>query len=250
VLAQLINEACAFAIGSGRPRRGGNNRAHVEKNIRADSGKPRALVGEGSHYPDRAEIYRAPLRQRPGVKKPPSSSKSRLNLRQGRFLAEYLQSHNATKAAIKAGHSPRTAYSQGHDLLKKPEIATAINEALDASAVTAERVVQEAAAIAFLNPQDFYDANGEFLPVKDMPERAARALTGMEVETVFERNVAGKMVPTGALRRKIRFAAKVPALDLLAKHLGLYQRPSAPAAAASGFTIVLHGLNNDETPRK
>lgn len=38
---------------------------------------------------------------------------------------------------------------------------------------------------------------------------------------------------------------KVPALDLLAKHLGLYQRPAAPVAAV-GFKIVIHGLDDDE----
>jgi phage terminase small subunit len=49
-----------------------------------------------------------------------------LNARQARFVAEYLKDPNATKAAKAAGYSEKTAYSQGHDLLKKPEIAAAV----------------------------------------------------------------------------------------------------------------------------
>ena len=35
------------------------------------------------------------------------------------FIKEWLIDHNATKAAIRAGYSPKTAYSQGQRLLKK-----------------------------------------------------------------------------------------------------------------------------------
>lgn len=43
-----------------------------------------------------------------------------------RFVAEYLKDLNATQAAIRAGYSEKTAGSQAHDLLKKPEISEAI----------------------------------------------------------------------------------------------------------------------------
>ena len=46
--------------------------------------------------------------------------------KQQRFVEEYLVDHNATQAAIRAGYSPKTAYSIGHENLKKPEIAAAI----------------------------------------------------------------------------------------------------------------------------
>ncbi len=51
-----------------------------------------------------------------------------LNDRQIRFVQEYCKDFNATQAAIRAGYSEQTAGSQGHDLLKKPEIAEAIEE--------------------------------------------------------------------------------------------------------------------------
>lgn len=51
-----------------------------------------------------------------------------LNDKQLRFIEEYLVDLNATQAAIRAGYSERTAYRQGADLLKKPQVAEAIAE--------------------------------------------------------------------------------------------------------------------------
>lgn len=46
--------------------------------------------------------------------------------KQERFVAEYLIDLNATQAAIRAGYSEKTAYSIGHELLKKPEVASLV----------------------------------------------------------------------------------------------------------------------------
>lgn len=51
-----------------------------------------------------------------------------LNDKQTAFVREYLVDFNATQAAIRAGYSKRTAGSQAHDLLKKPEIQAALSE--------------------------------------------------------------------------------------------------------------------------
>lgn len=51
-----------------------------------------------------------------------------LNDKQAAFVREYLVDFNATQAAIRAGYSKRTAGSQAHDLLKKPEIQDALSE--------------------------------------------------------------------------------------------------------------------------
>ena len=42
------------------------------------------------------------------------------------FCQEYLKEMNATQAAIKAGYSEKTAYSQGQRLLKNVEIKSRI----------------------------------------------------------------------------------------------------------------------------
>jgi len=51
--------------------------------------------------------------------------------KQKRFCDEYLIDCNATQAAIRAGYSPKTAYSIGEENLKKPELKTYIDERLE-----------------------------------------------------------------------------------------------------------------------
>ena len=51
--------------------------------------------------------------------------------RQKKFADEYLIDTNATQAAIRAGYSEKTAYSQGQRMLKNVEVKTYIEEQLD-----------------------------------------------------------------------------------------------------------------------
>ena len=53
---------------------------------------------------------------------------SGLNDGQELFCHEYIKDQNATQAAIRAGYSEKTAYSQGQRLLKKVEAAALIAE--------------------------------------------------------------------------------------------------------------------------
>lgn len=56
-----------------------------------------------------------------------------LTAQQRRFVAEYLKDGNATKAAIRAGYSEKTAEQIGHQLLKKTSVAKAIAQQQKAS---------------------------------------------------------------------------------------------------------------------
>lgn len=51
-----------------------------------------------------------------------------MNARQKRFVSEYIVDQNATQAAIRAGYSEKTAYSQGQRLLKHVEIKSALEK--------------------------------------------------------------------------------------------------------------------------
>jgi len=55
----------------------------------------------------------------------------KLTEKQKRFVAEYIKDYNATQAAIRAGYSEQTAYSQGNRLLKNVDIKKAIKELQD-----------------------------------------------------------------------------------------------------------------------
>ncbi len=70
------------------------------------------------------------------------------------FVAEYVRTvpHNAAKAAIAVGYSAKTAKSAGPRLLKQPDIAKAVDEALERQAkrleLKADVVLENVARIA------------------------------------------------------------------------------------------------------
>lgn len=61
---------------------------------------------------------------------PEKKAGSRLTEKQKRFAEEYLIDLNATQAAIRAGYSPKTAYSIGEQNLRKLEVRTYIDARL------------------------------------------------------------------------------------------------------------------------
>ena len=69
-----------------------------------------------------------------------------MNTRQWRFVGHYLVSLNATQAAIEAGYSSKTAYSQGQRLLKNVDIANALStsetQRAERTRITQDFVVQ------------------------------------------------------------------------------------------------------------
>lgn len=77
--------------------------------------------------------------------------------RYARFVGAYLLHNNATRAAAEAGYSVKSAYAQGHALLKKAEIQDAIERGraeinaatAERLAVSSERVIAELAKIGF-----------------------------------------------------------------------------------------------------
>ena len=51
-----------------------------------------------------------------------------MNARHARFVQEYLVDRNGAGAAIRAGYSRRTAASIAHELLRKPEVDSAVRK--------------------------------------------------------------------------------------------------------------------------
>lgn len=144
-----------------------------------------------------------------------------LTPKQQRFVAEYLKDSNATQAAIRAGYSAKTAGSQGHDLLKKPEIAAAVQVHLQKVGVTSEVVLGELLRIARADMADAFRKNGALKPLSEMPEDVRRALAGIDVEDATKAHAA---------ITKVRFWDKNRALELLGRHLKLFddKTPQAP----------------------
>lgn len=70
----------------------------------------------------------------------------KLTEKQKRFVEAYIETGNATKAALMAGYSKKTAYSIGNENLKKPEIKYAIDRRMkeieEEKTATPEEIIQ------------------------------------------------------------------------------------------------------------
>ena len=149
-----------------------------------------------------------------------------MNDKQQRFAEEYLIDSNATQAAIRAGYSAKTAYSQGQRLLKNVEVEAAIQKAQDARAkrteVTIDRVLTELALIGFADMGTYLKLkNGrvERRDWSDLPEGATKVIQ----EITQEEHTGGRGHDVGETRRtKFRLYSKLDALEKIARHLGMF----------------------------
>lgn len=83
-----------------------------------------------------------------------------LTTKQRRFIDAYLVSGNATQAAIEAGYSERSAYSQGSRLLKNAEVLEQVEGRLQANAMTVDEALSRLADMARGDLSDFMDISG------------------------------------------------------------------------------------------
>ena len=147
-----------------------------------------------------------------------------MNGKQKAFATEYVIDYNATQAAIRAGYSERSAYSQAHELLKKPEIQEAIKEleaaASERTAVTKDMVIQELARVAFVDPRRLFEDNGTAKDITMLDDDTAAALSGVEIFEEFDYNNGEKEF--SGYTKKFKWLDKLRALEMLGKHLGMF----------------------------
>lgn len=151
---------------------------------------------------------------------------------QYKFCHHYVNSLNATDAAIQAGYSPNNANVRGCRLLQHTKVQEyiaklgeerirKINQNLKRIHVSKDRVLTEMAYIAFFDPRDIFDDNGNLKKISDWPEEAARALGTINNKELFE-GTGEDRVQIGELKT-VRPWDKLKALEMLAKHLNLFQ---------------------------
>jgi phage terminase small subunit len=108
--------------------------------------------------------------------------------KQTRFVSEYLIDLNATKAAIRAGYSRKTAKSIGQENLTKPDIFARISACqeilLAKNAITADNVLQELARLAFFDVRNLFAPDGSLLPIHKLDRDTAAGIAGFELVEV------------------------------------------------------------------
>ena len=138
-----------------------------------------------------------------------------LTPRQQRFVQEYVVDLNATQASIRAGYSPKGARVRGAGLLANSNIQEALEDAQEGRRlrveIEADDVVRQLAVVAFANITDFV--------IWDETETRLRP-----TEEIDETKLAGvQSVTSGQHGVTIRLHDKLRALELLAKHLGMFR---------------------------
>lgn len=140
-----------------------------------------------------------------------------MNERQRRFASEYVVDVNAKAAAARAGYSGKHAGRHGQRLLRHREVAAEIArlqaERRARRQVTADRVLEEIARIAFADMRNFADWGPDGVTLREkgkLSEEDAAAIARVDPP-----RGNGK---TGRLRLYDKHAA----LEALARHTGLF----------------------------
>lgn len=139
------------------------------------------------------------------------------------FCRQFVIDNNGTKAAERAKYSKKTAAQQASRLLSSVKIQDRIaglKQKLQKSThISAERVVEEFAHLALVDPAEAFDKNGYLLDVTSMPRNLRAAISSIDIVT--ETSGRGENKTTEYVK-KIRFWDKNKALENLGKHLGIY----------------------------
>ncbi|CAA7626651.1 terminase small subunit [Magnetospirillum sp. SS-4] len=151
-----------------------------------------------------------------------------LTARQERFVQEYLIDLNATRAAIRAGYSARTAAQQGERLLRNVEVKREVERAMSMVAqriaVTVDRVVEELAVMAFFDPANLISVAGPE-DIAKLPEPVRRAIVGWS----WDRH--GHFV--------LRLADKGVALERIGHYLGMFVERKEVGAPGDFDTMTM-----------
>ncbi len=173
------------------------------------------------------------------------AGKRELTPKQQLFVQEYLVDLNATQAAIRAGYSAKNADKIASQLLGKNRVAEAVAQAMARrfrrTGISAERVLEELALVAFADLGDFVEFGPEGIVVKSTEQldpRVRRALAEVsERRAKHGRTVAFKLHD------------KVTALTKLGQHLGLFPDRVEHTGKGGGPIQVegkLSGLTDEE----
>lgn len=143
------------------------------------------------------------------------------------FCQQYLIDFNGARAARQAGYSEGSAKEIACENLTKPHIKARITELRAGMAksfnITAERIAQEYARIAFGDIRKIFKEDGSLLLPFEWDDDTAAAIAGIDTDELFEG--VGRDREQVGLTKKVKLSDKRAALDSLVKLLG-YAAPT------------------------
>jgi phage terminase small subunit len=169
------------------------------------------------------------------------SANRKLTPKQEAFCRELMVDLNATQAAIRAGFSPRNASRIGAELLGKTHVAAFIAAAKAERAakvdISAERVIREIARAAFLDISKAFNEDGSMKPHSEIDEDTRRAIAGIEVTEIRDND--GVVI---GYTKKLKLWDKLRALELLGKHVGMFDQRVTVDPNADGLSLLIQAV--------
>lgn len=167
-----------------------------------------------------------------------------LSERANRFIEEFQIDLNATKAAMRAGYSAKTATQAAHKLMKDKRVKKALKYSRQAWAdrhgITKDAILQELAALGFANIDTFIDqqdADGDVtIDLTGATKSEMKALASVEVTTTLHNDGHDKTTET--VKKVIKLHDKRQALETIAKHLGMFTDNVQVDVKAAAVAIV------------
>lgn len=140
---------------------------------------------------------------------------ARLTEKQKRFADEYLIDLNATQAAIKSGYSEKTASVQAVRLLRNVNvqqyIQVQIKKREQRTEITQDRVIEELAKIGFSDISDYCSVEENGVSIKETASIDSKKIGAIS------------SIKQGANGIEVKLYDKLKALELLGKHLGIFE---------------------------
>lgn len=144
------------------------------------------------------------------------------------FAIEYIKNgRNGTRAAIAAGYSERTAYSQASQILRRDDVAAYIKE--ESRKIYERNKMEIDEAISILTDigrttiRDFYNEDGTLKSFDDMPPAALNAIEEVEYTTAYVWDEITETRTPVQVPHKIKISGKQAAIDKALRHLGGYK---------------------------
>jgi hypothetical protein len=165
-----------------------------------------------------------------------------LNQQELSFARAYAASLDLHKAWTTAGFAPHTTKTKTMAAATRLLATPAVQErmvwfrqlAAAKMDLTDERLLNEVAAIALLDPLDFFDPDTQAIrPMHEIPSHARAAIAQFDVDVTEDAAADGTI--TTRTHTKVKFWNKLNALDLATKIKGLQN-----TAAASSPVVVLN----------
>lgn len=150
-----------------------------------------------------------------------------LTPRQIRFCQRYILDFNGTQSykEIYVGVNNETAAVNASRLLSNANVTGYITKLKEDAAIalkiTKESILKLTKGLAYYDPRNFYDEDGNLRPIPSLDEESAMALSSFEVMEERGGDGEGHQVVLG-YTKKIKTSDRKGAIDILNKMLGYY----------------------------